>query len=452
MLPEIAGPRERPLAARRTFVKSVSEKVVVEDDPDEDGMPALVKADDEADSPVPVGRRKEVKAVVNVKAAAVTVNNDDPDDDSISDFSQKVVEEKMKKLPPKKTIKEIEVEVAKNTASFDKKTMDGEKKVEKGKEVKVEGKVLKKKPVQNNLSASTVTRLIRMFVIIALAVYRGYYVVQRGNNRILTDPATLAAMEGVETVLVTDAKAGAEAGQGTQGTQPQGGQGRSWGQWVWGKLAAPFESTLTVVGMSYWIAQMLSAPIVARMPSAKVPGGIFDRLLSLYTDGFEGVLEYIFCMLGEYALHAGTILTVTTALTLFSGDCDLSSVGVGVGVAPTVGDVLALFSNQAIAATASAKIHAAVATAAATTLAHSLAAHLTKASGAAFLKDDVVDEVGTGVGTAGKGGKGKAGKAEKAGSGKGGKDKAGIFGKGEKEKEGKGARAKAKPDPVKFEL
>jgi hypothetical protein len=31
-----------------------------------------------------------------------------------------------------------------------------------------------------------------------------------------------------------------------------------------------------------------------------------------------GVLERVFCLLGEYALHLGTILLVATALTLYT--------------------------------------------------------------------------------------------------------------------------------------
>jgi hypothetical protein len=40
---------------------------------------------------------------------------------------------------------------------------------------------------------------------------------------------------------------------------------RTWGQWVQYKITAPFESTLTAVGISYWVANMLSAGINSRV-------------------------------------------------------------------------------------------------------------------------------------------------------------------------------------------
>lgn len=40
---------------------------------------------------------------------------------------------------------------------------------------------------------------------------------------------------------------------------------RTWAGWVQYKVTAPFESTLTAVGVSYWIASMLSAGINSRV-------------------------------------------------------------------------------------------------------------------------------------------------------------------------------------------
>lgn len=53
--------------------------------------------------------------------------------------------------------------------------------------------------------------------------------------------------------------------------------------------------------------------------------GIFERLLALYNNGFEGILERIFCTIGEYSLHAGTILLVAAVFTLYSDIPDVAS-------------------------------------------------------------------------------------------------------------------------------
>lgn len=53
--------------------------------------------------------------------------------------------------------------------------------------------------------------------------------------------------------------------------------------------------------------------------------GIFERLLALYNNGFEGILERIFCTIGEYSLHAGIILLVAAVFTLYSDIPDVAS-------------------------------------------------------------------------------------------------------------------------------
>lgn len=53
---------------------------------------------------------------------------------------------------------------------------------------------------------------------------------------------------------------------GSQGpSQSQSKPSRTWGEWVQYKVTAPFESTLTAVGVSYWLANMLSAGINSRV-------------------------------------------------------------------------------------------------------------------------------------------------------------------------------------------
>lgn len=65
------------------------------------------------------------------------------------------------------------------------------------------------------------------------------------------------ALSGAERTFETDA-AFASA---TSATKPA----RTWAGWVQYKVTAPFESTLTAVGVSYWIASMLSAGINSRV-------------------------------------------------------------------------------------------------------------------------------------------------------------------------------------------
>jgi len=70
------------------------------------------------------------------------------------------------------------------------------------------------------------------------------------------------ALTGVERDLYeTDSAFARSTTTTTTTTKPS----RTWGEWVQYKLTAPFESTLTAVGVSYWIANMLSAGVNSRV-------------------------------------------------------------------------------------------------------------------------------------------------------------------------------------------
>ena len=148
---------------------------------DDDEMPALMKIDENP-------------------------NTDDPDVDSIADHSEKhhsaspsptpvstSVESNnekknqlLKNLSPKKTLKEIEEEVARNTAKYDADTLKGDekqetktgmKRVKVNKETAMKNKAAAVGGISNNINPSNVTRLVRMFVIIALGAYKGMYTI-----------------------------------------------------------------------------------------------------------------------------------------------------------------------------------------------------------------------------------------------------------------------------------
>lgn len=67
-----------------------------------------------------------------------------------------------------------------------------------------------------------------------------------------------------------------------------------------------------------------------------------EQLLALYQSGFEGILERVFCALGEYALHLGTILIVAIVLTLYT---EIPAVG---GDASNVASAVASVVNSVV--------------------------------------------------------------------------------------------------------
>jgi type IV secretory pathway VirB2 component (pilin) len=90
-----------------------------------------------------------------------------------------------------------------------------------------------------------------------------FYLVEQLNAQQQLDefgePVALSAAEAEQYVLLQQQAASASAS-----SKPA----RTWAQWAQYKVTAPFESTITAVGISYWLANMLSAGINSRVSVA----------------------------------------------------------------------------------------------------------------------------------------------------------------------------------------
>jgi hypothetical protein len=220
------------LAERKNFIKKVAQEV------QEDSyscMPPLECEDGTLLTP-----EKESTSVKTSAEPTATVeidNTADPDVESIEHFVIKKEAEKKQATPsvspvrstsslegkdvpkfvspPRKTMKEIEEEIARNTAQHDaavsptggagggsklsKRGAAGGASADKDAADKdksgSDAATKRKRPVVvvSNINPGTVTRLIRMFVIIALAAYKGYYIVQHNNS--MQDLSSISAME-----------------------------------------------------------------------------------------------------------------------------------------------------------------------------------------------------------------------------------------------------------------
>jgi len=178
---------ERPLAKRRQLIESLAEKA--EDDEQSTPVKGLTAASS-ANTPVKAtteGDDTPIRDTETFESAPVTpkqdANIDDPEVESIAELEDLNKKEKksgiLKALSPKKSLKEIEAEVAANTAKYDADTMKGEpiSKTMKGSKDVPQAKRKSAVPVAVNVTPTNVTRLIRMFVIILLGSYKGEYFV-----------------------------------------------------------------------------------------------------------------------------------------------------------------------------------------------------------------------------------------------------------------------------------
>jgi hypothetical protein len=150
-----AKPKERPLAARRTFIQSSPSRS--SDIPiDNETFPEDSKSE------------LEIKDAVEIK------------DDGATDASVEVKETASSKLvTPNKTLEQIEKEVAENTAKYDKNILKKDDKKGSGKQEKavVRVKKLSKKDKVLEIEPTSVMRFLRLLMIILLASYTGRLIV-----------------------------------------------------------------------------------------------------------------------------------------------------------------------------------------------------------------------------------------------------------------------------------
>jgi len=187
-LPVEGGSVERPLAKRRQLIESLSEKAENEDQTTPVASP-MKESTGGDDTPFKGADDGELTPASKGDSAK-EVNIDDPEVESIAQLEEKLNDDKaadsaakkktiLKALSPKKSLKEIEEEVARNTAKYDEDTMNGDpiaKKKPTSKEMSAASQKTKNANIAAaNINPTNVTRLIRMFVIIALGTYKGKY-------------------------------------------------------------------------------------------------------------------------------------------------------------------------------------------------------------------------------------------------------------------------------------
>jgi hypothetical protein len=326
---DVAAPkvRERPLAARRNLVAAVGG---AEPKSDESGK-------DEKD-----GTAEPATAAETATSAATTTTA--PSSSGAASSSSATSSDKgpAMTLTSQRT-REIEQEIARNTAKFDENVVkkDGNKEVEKSKEEE-KAKVLKKiamKAAKAPLQAHQVMRFIRVLVIVLLAAVTGYRsattnmdeVVAYGRHRPAAGaedaarPSTSAAAsvggmdsarQALSAVLggpsATDVPHFSGAvNQAAQDASDIPG-GRTWVQWAHSRLLRQLECSLTAVWLVWWVTSLFTSLVGRAFPKQSKESGLMAVVISLYNHGVDGIVEIVVGRLGELALHV--FVTVGTAM------------------------------------------------------------------------------------------------------------------------------------------
>jgi hypothetical protein len=264
--------KERPLAARKSLIAAKTE----EENKDEPSTPVVKAAEktEKTEGGADEGTDKsEVKSEETKSEAGEGLSKNN----STTDLSTPSTKEKKVKFPPAKTLEEIEREVAENTKKFDErvtgvKEEEGSKKNKKTEDKEDETKSEKSekstdkgetKPVETKkeeqlkkfaskvipkytIEPSTAMRFLRLFLIIAIAAFTGFRIVQKNRLEAVqqfqrsndwNDEFDLAKNNFDTLAASTEVN-------------------RTWLQYFQSRITGQFETALSAVMMIYWVSKM----------------------------------------------------------------------------------------------------------------------------------------------------------------------------------------------------
>eukprot|EP01034_Spumella_vulgaris_P021700 gene21700-27751_t len=225
-----------------------------------------------------------------------------------------------------------------NTKKYDESVM--KKEVNPNAEKKLRPKVA----VKSNLDPSSIMRLIRLLLIVALGVGLAFQTVMTSRSAEEQHRLTLATVSHIavshdsafstpiesaddefapQDSLLTFSAPSPSFNEIPVVTDPSSSVGRSWLGWLIWKLRSQIESTLSAVGLVWWASRSISPIVALRFKNSPAAGGgssYMSMALNLWQTGFEGIFEHAYSLLGEIALYVAVLVTATVGFTvLYSG-------------------------------------------------------------------------------------------------------------------------------------
>eukprot|EP01031_Cornospumella_fuschlensis_P032507 gene32507-39303_t len=252
-------PKERPLAARRSFIRQKTEEIQPTEDTKTEKDPEtesdLKDTKTEKDVKDTTADKNQSKDTKTENSAQVEVDN------TATSSSAKL------QLPPKKSLEEVEKEVAEYTQKFDanmtsvkapKKptttattTTTEETTTATATTAKDAPLVLQKK--KSNVDGAAVMRLVRLLMLVCLAAYTGYRVVCASQMEART--SVNMAYDDFNPTPLADSTASS-----TEATE------RTWLQYVQGRIVSQTESSVTAVSLMYYLSRLLTPALTAPLP------------------------------------------------------------------------------------------------------------------------------------------------------------------------------------------
>lgn len=351
--------RERPLAARRNLVAAANAEPKADeggavDTTENKDVHTVTDVNDTADVADSAGATAEAIGEKHVAVTTTTANASSATPDkspTITITSQRT--------------RDIEKEIARNTAKFDENIVKKDEKNVVGTKEEEKAKFLKKmalKAAKAPLQAHQVMRFIRLLAIIALGMVTGYQSATHNMQEVgsfARQQQRTGAPDAAGSSVVDNARQALGAfisgGGGGDSVIPHFDGavlqpamfdastvpgGRTWFQWGQTKILRQLECSLTAVGLVWWVTSMFSSMVSRAFPKQPNSDGYMGILVSFYNNGMEGLIEGVVSRLGELGLHlfvtVGTAMLVTFLFGAGGMEADLLSAGAGAGVAQSI--------------------------------------------------------------------------------------------------------------------
>eukprot|EP01036_Dinobryon_divergens_P034743 gene34743-44931_t len=308
--------KERPIASRRSYVSSKGGAESSENNEQQSDSQSPAAINDTVEN-IATDSNK-VEEISSTEAAAIAANCSS----SIEAKEGGTATESSKVEFTPKAVKEIEKEIAENTAKFDAQTLQKEDNKKKSKGKSAAGKV--KVGGSNNIHPASVLKFLRVAVLLIVGIHIGYHSAKfhRLERSVESDQRILTVQSG--GVLKTDDLSGEFLPPSSSSSLPvsdadfsSSSSSSSWLGWVQSVLRGQLECALTAVGLVSWVVGAALAPLVnARFAVKANKGSIFATVIEVFTNGFEGVFEYFYGWFGEIALYLFSIIGSTAVFSI----------------------------------------------------------------------------------------------------------------------------------------
>jgi len=339
--PDEEKPKERPLAARRTKVTTSTDNLKEADAVVSNTDPTADPEVEDLDHFMHVKSKEELERIREKQRPLLAQPAGSPVPSSPSNSDKTTLSPPLtgESSDKKKSIKEVEQEIAHNTQQHDDSVLKKDK-ISSSKAKKEQQKKVKQNRPLPPLKPAQIMRLLRILMIICLGATIGHF---SAIDNLVTinemamqiqgqgDPARYANAGGLEGEAFDPLKQTLSKTQGIheEFAMYKGNAAKSDGTWVgWLQLKWKKNSEAVTSGTQIaWFACRILQPIVDRIFSPKLLGGApaaksnpLQMVMEFYTAVTEGLIDIVLTTLGDMSIYLLAMLGASMLTTEFTRD------------------------------------------------------------------------------------------------------------------------------------